>query len=98
MWGIVAGLVVGKPLGVLLASRLAVRSGIADLPEDADPRHTIGVGAAAGIGFTVALFITELAFDDADEREIAKLAVLIASLLAAGFAAVFLRERRIKTM
>ena len=93
MWGIIAGLVVGKPLGVLLASRLASRSGVADMPEAADPRHAIGVGAAAGIGFTVALFITELAFDDIDEREIAKLAVLLASLVAAALSAVFLRPR-----
>jgi Na+:H+ antiporter, NhaA family len=93
MWGIVAGLAVGKPVGVLVASRLAARSGLADAPHGADPRHTVGVGAAAGIGFTVALFITELAFDDVDEREIAKMAVLLASLLAAVFAATFLRAR-----
>ena len=93
MWGIVAGLVIGKPVGVLLAGHLAARTGVADLP-DGEQRHTIGVGAAAGIGFTVALFITELAFDDADEREIAKLAVLIASLAAASLSAVFLRPRQ----
>lgn len=95
MWGIVAGLMIGKPVGVLLASRIASRAGVADLPEGAASRHTIGVGAAAGIGFTVALFITELAFDDVDEREIAKLAVLIASLAAAALAAVFLRPQRV---
>ncbi len=93
-WGIIAGLVLGKPIGVLLASRVASRVGVADQPVDADPRHTIGVGAAAGIGFTVALFIAELAFEVPDEREVAKLAILVASILAAAASTVFLRPRR----
>jgi Na+:H+ antiporter, NhaA family len=91
VWGIVVGLVVGKPLGVLLASRLAVRTGLADPPIGTTARQTIGVGACAGIGFTVALFIAELAFDDPAMRAEAKLAVLIASLVAASAATVLLR-------
>jgi NhaA family Na+:H+ antiporter len=93
VWGVVAGLVVGKPLGVMLASRTARRTGIADAPAGASTRHTWGVGMAAGIGFTVALFITELAFDDPDQRADAKLAILIASVLAAALSALLLRRR-----
>lgn len=82
-WGVFAGLVVGKPIGVVLATRLATRSGIADVPEGATRRQVLGIGAAAGIGFTVALFITELAFTDPAQQSNAKLAILIASVLAA---------------
>ncbi len=89
-WAIVCGLVIGKPLGVVVASRLAVRMGIADTPPGSSPRQFVGIGAAAGIGFTVALFITELAFDDPVQIVEAKLAVLVASLAAAGVAAVLL--------
>jgi Na+:H+ antiporter, NhaA family len=82
-WGVLFGLVVGKPLGVVLATRLAVRSGHADYPEGAAPRQIVGIGAAAGIGFTVAIFITELAFADPVDQSNAKLAILVASVLAA---------------
>lgn len=99
-WGIVVGLVVGKPLGVLLATKLAVRSGRADTPEGTSTRHLVGAGNAAGIGFTVALFIAELAFvDDAGipiERDIAdaKMAILFASVVSGLVAFVVLRQRR----
>jgi NhaA family Na+:H+ antiporter len=82
-WGIVAGLFVGKPLGIVASTRLATRAGWTDPPADSTTRQLIGIGAAGGIGFTVALFITELAFDDAAQLQSAKLAVLAASLLAA---------------
>ena len=90
-WGIIAGLVIGKPLGVLLATKLAVRTGIADRPSGATPTRLLGLGTAAGIGFTVALFITELAFRDEAQRDDAKLAILVASALAAIVAAALLR-------
>jgi Na+:H+ antiporter, NhaA family len=89
-WAIVVGLVIGKPLGIIASSRLAVRAGVADPPDGADGRQMFGIGAAAGIGFTVALFITELAFDDPSQQADAKLAVLVASLLAAAIASVSL--------
>ena len=82
-WGVFCGLLVGKPLGVVLSTRVALRSGLADAPNDSDQRQLIGIGAAAGIGFTVALFITELAFDDPVDQSNAKLAILLASVLAA---------------
>ena len=89
-WAIVCGLVIGKPLGVVVASRLAVRMGIADTPTGSSPRQVLGIGAAAGIGFTVALFITELAFDDPVQIVEAKLAVLMASLAADALDALLL--------
>jgi len=98
-WGIVVGLVVGKPLGVLLASRIAVRSGRADAPAGTTTRQLLGAGHAAGIGFTVALFIAELAFRDdgvPDVRAItdAKVAILLGSVLSGALAFAVLRSRR----
>ena len=89
-WGIIAGLVLGKPLGIIVATRIAVRTGVADSPPDATPQRMLGIGAAAGIGFTVALFITELAFEDPLEQQHAKLAILVASLAAALLSAALL--------
>jgi len=82
-WGVFCGLVAGKPLGVVLATRATIRAGVADRPDGADSRRIMGVGAAAGIGFTVALFITELALTDPVDQSNAKLAILLASVLAA---------------
>jgi Na+:H+ antiporter, NhaA family len=82
-WGVFFGLLVGKPLGVVFATRVTIRAGFAEYPERAEPRQLTGVGAAAGIGFTVALFITELALTDPIDQSNAKLAILAASVLAA---------------
>jgi NhaA family Na+:H+ antiporter len=89
-WGVLAGLVIGKPIGVVIATRVAVGAGIANAPAEASRRHMAGIGAAAGIGFTVSLFITELAFDDPGDRADAKLAILAASVLAALFSSLIL--------
>lgn len=93
-WGIFAGLVLGKPLGVVVATRASIRAGIADLPEGSTGRQLVGVGAAAGIGFTVALFITELALSDPRDQSHAKLAILLASVVAASFSCLILMRRR----
>ena len=105
-WGIIAGLVLGKPLGVLVALALARRAaGGASTAEsnqaaadNADNEHTfgqtLGLGTAAGIGFTIALFITDLAFQDPAQRADAKLAVLIASIVAGMAALTILRAQR----
>jgi len=82
-WGIFFGLVVGKPVGVLLASLAAKRAKIADLPEGAANSSILATGSAAGIGFTVAIFIANLAFDDRQTQEIAVLAVIVASVASA---------------
>ena len=80
--GIVAGLVFGKQLGITLFAWLAVRSGVAELPEGVRWRHIYGAGWLAGIGFTMSLFITDLAFSDGSLVEVAKLGILSASLIA----------------
>ena len=82
-WGIFFGLVVGKPVGVLLASLAAKRAKIADLPEGTANSSILATGSAAGIGFTVAIFIANLAFDDRQTQEIAVLAVIVASVVSA---------------
>jgi len=80
--GIVLGLIFGKQIGVTLFSWLAVKSGLAELPEDIGWRHVYGVGWLAGIGFTMSLFISDLAFEGGELVYMAKLGILAASLIS----------------
>jgi len=73
------GLFIGKPLGVLIASWISLRLGIATLPAGLTSRHLAVVGIVAGVGFTMALFVAQLAFTDAKLLAAAKLGVLAAS-------------------
>jgi NhaA family Na+:H+ antiporter len=82
-WGIFFGLVAGKPLGVLSASLLARRIKVAELPDGVNKSSLLATGSAAGIGFTVAIFIANLAFDDAVTQDVAVLAVIVASVVSA---------------
>jgi NhaA family Na+:H+ antiporter len=83
MWGVLLGLVAGKTIGVLLASWLAIKSGAAALPAGATVRHVVGVAVLCGIGFTMSLFVAQLAFPgDAALLAAAKVGILVASLLA----------------
>ena len=82
-WGIFFGLVVGKPLGVLFASILAKRLKVAEFSDGMNKSSLLATGSAAGIGFTVAIFIANLAFKDSVEQDIAVLAVIVASLVSA---------------
>ncbi len=82
-WGIVVALVVGKPLGIFLASTLALRFGIARLPAGLSLRHVVGAGCVAGIGFTVSIFVADLSFHGSMLSE-AKIAVLAASCIERG--------------
>ncbi|MDQ3025722.1 MAG: Na+/H+ antiporter NhaA [Pseudomonadota bacterium] len=87
--GILAGLVVGKPIGIALASFAAVALGICVLPGDLKWRHVVGAGMLGGIGFTMSIFIANLAFSgQADVVNASKVAILAASLFAGclGFA------------
>jgi len=88
--GVVAGLVIGKPVGVMAAAWLAVRTGVGRLPEGVTWRHLQAIGMLAGIGFTVSLFVSGLAFDSGSLRDEAALGVLAASVLAAFAAALAL--------
>ena len=80
--GVVVGLVVGKPVGVMCFSWLAVRAGAAALPSGMKWSSVLVVGLVAGIGFTMALFIATLAFPPGPLIDVAKLAILLASLIA----------------
>jgi NhaA family Na+:H+ antiporter len=82
-WGVMLGLVLGKPIGIATATLLAVKLGIGRLPADVSARYVIGAASLAGIGFTVSLFVAELAFGASETGTDARLGVLVASLLAA---------------
>ncbi len=92
-WGILLGLVVGKPLGVLGFSKLAVRWRLAQLPNAVNWRQIGAVGMLAGIGFTVSIFISSLAFESDMYLAEAKTAVLVASLISGILGYFALRER-----
>lgn len=74
--GIIVGLVIGKPLGIYLVSRLLVALNIASLPHNINWKQIIGMGTLAGIGFTMSIFTTMLAFSTEASRDIAKIAIL----------------------
>lgn len=90
-WGVGLGLVLGKTVGIFGAARLAIALGLARRPRGVTNLHMVGIAMAAGIGFTVALFVTELAFTDPLFTEEAKVGILGASLVAAVLSGVLLR-------
>lgn len=81
--GIILGLVLGKPLGVLLATHFSERIKLAERPYGMKIFDVIGVGIIAGIGFTMSIFVANLSFSDKEHLQVAKVSVIIASLLAA---------------
>jgi NhaA family Na+:H+ antiporter len=91
--GIVLGLVGGKPVGIALACAVAIKSGVSALPDGVHRGHVVGAGLLGGIGFTMSIFITNLAFADAALVNASKLAILVASLLAATLGAAWLRSQ-----
>ncbi len=90
--GVMLGLVVGKPLGVIILSMAVVLLGICKLPSEVTWSHMVGAGLLGGIGFTISIFITNLAFSNQDELiNASKIAVFTASLLAGLFGLLWLR-------
>ncbi len=89
--GILAGLIVGKPMGIWLFSKLGVMLKICSLPDDLKWSHILGAGFLGGIGFTMSIFITLLAFDDLANITHAKMSILLASLLAGSMGFVWLK-------
>ena len=89
--GIALGLIVGKPLGIYLFSFLAVSAGFCKLPDDLNWKTIIGVGFLGGIGFTMSIFITLLAFDDHTIISNAKFIILLSSLIAGIIGFTFLK-------
>jgi NhaA family Na+:H+ antiporter len=81
-WGIFFGLVLGKPIGILLTSLAAKKFRIGEMPEGAKNIDLVATGSAAGIGFTVAIFIANLAFDDAQTQDLAVFSVIVASVVS----------------
>jgi NhaA family Na+:H+ antiporter len=95
---VAVGLAVGKPLGLALGALVAVRSGLARLPAGVRPAHLVGIGALAGIGFTVSIFVTELAYADDALAASAKVGILLGSAVAAiAGSLVLLRARGRRT-
>jgi NhaA family Na+:H+ antiporter len=89
--GIILGLVLGKPLGLMGGAYLVVKAGWAELPHHVSWNQMVGAGILAGIGFTMSLFIAALGFGEGSELlTSAKLAILIASLMAGGVGMVYL--------
>lgn len=80
--GIMAGLLLGKPLGILLFSFLAIKTKLAQRPEGINFKQMAGAGILGGIGFTMSIFITLLAFDDQAAIDPSKIAIMVASLIA----------------
>ncbi|MTA26257.1 MAG: Na+/H+ antiporter NhaA [Actinobacteria bacterium] len=90
-WGIFFGLVVGKPVGIVLSSWGAKKVGLGEYPEGANTLKILATGSAAGIGFTVAIFIANLAFDERAIQELAIFAVIIASLVSGAISTILFK-------
>lgn len=90
--GIALGLIIGKPIGIFLFSYLATKLKICDLPEDINWKSLFGVGFLGGIGFTMSIFITLLAFSDIEHINNAKIMILISSLIAGILGFFFLKS------
>ena len=89
--GVLGGLIIGKPIGIALMSFTVVAIGICRLPLDLNRKHIIGAGFLGGIGFTMSIFITNLAFTDSHIINNAKMAILLASLTAGTIGFVWLK-------
>jgi NhaA family Na+:H+ antiporter len=90
-WGIFLGLVTGKPIGILVTTIVAAKLKVAELPQGANKSLLTATGSAAGIGFTVAIFIAQLAFEDPALQELAIIAVIFASVVSACISALLFR-------
>lgn len=91
--GIIAGLFIGKPLGICLMVYLLIRTGLARMPEGVRPSHFLGAGVLAGIGFTMSLFLAALSFSTPEDLITAKAAIVTASLLSGILGTVIFRFR-----
>ena len=95
LYGVLLGLLVGKPLGIILFSFAVVKTKLASLPENVNWGHMLGASILGGVGFTMAIFVANLAFPDEGLVATAKLGILAASLLAGvlGFVLLFLQAK-----
>ena len=88
--GIIFGLVLGKFIGISLFSRLVVKFKLAVLPEGVSWKQIYGVAFLAGIGFTMSIFISELAFNNEEQKQIAKVGIMAASTISAVIGMIWL--------
>jgi NhaA family Na+:H+ antiporter len=95
---VLLGLVVGKLAGITTFTWLAVKLRIGLLPDGANWRAVTGIAALAGIGFTVSIFVTNLAFDDPSLRDEALIAILAAAVISSAVGAVILSRARPPTV
>lgn len=97
--GIIAGLLAGKPVGILLFTFMVVKFGWGGLPEGVQWKQIVGTAFLAGIGFTMSIFISNLAFDYGENVQTSKMAILTGSLFAciAGLGILYFTTRRQKT-
>ncbi|MBN8868189.1 MAG: Na+/H+ antiporter NhaA [Solirubrobacterales bacterium] len=93
-WAVICGLVIGKTIGISGTTLLALRLGRGTLPEGMRPAQVWGVGALGGIGFTVSLFITDLAFDDTLLTDGAKIGIFLGSIISGALGAALLLRIR----
>ena len=94
--GVILGLVLGKPIGVIFLSFLAIKLGWSQLPAGVSWRHMIGAGVLGGIGFTMSIFIALLAFEHTTYINQSKMAILVSSVLAAILGLMILRRAELK--
>jgi Na+/H+ antiporter NhaA len=87
--GVISGLVIGKPIGIFIFSRAMISFKIAKLPTNTNLRQLLGIGSLAGIGFTMSIFTTTLAFDGEQNRDIAKIAILASLLFSMVFSFIY---------
>ena len=90
--GVFFGLLVGKPLGIFLATWITVKAGVSTLPRGVKWGHIVGVSALGGVGFTMAIFVTNLSFADPQIAAIAKTSILAASIVAGAIGFMILRH------
>lgn len=93
-YGILAGLIIGKPLGITVFSYIATRLKLASLPADVSWRQLFGVGIVAGIGFTMSIFIATLAYAENDLQVISKISVVAASVITGASGYLYLRLQK----
>ena len=90
--GVFFGLLVGKPLGIFISTWITVKMGVSQLPTGVKWGHIAGVSALGGVGFTMAIFVTNLSFADPQIAAIAKTAILAASIVAGAVGFMILRH------
>lgn len=90
--GIILGLVIGKPLGIVVFAFIGVAMGWCTLPAELKWKNIIGVGFLGGIGFTMSIFITLLAFDTAEPVNDSKIAIIVASIVAGSIGFIMLKQ------